>query len=71
MATFHDLRVGETLALQGAGEVRVTLRAKSGRLARLEITADDGVCILPVADRSLTPLSNANRGPMLPITASG
>jgi hypothetical protein len=48
MASYHDLRIGETLALQGAGRVRVTLRAKSGRLARLEITADEGMCILPI-----------------------
>ena len=73
MASFHDLRIGETLRLNGAGEVRVTLRAKSGRLARLEIAADEGVVIQPVADwvadwgdsDRMAVKGNANRGPMI------
>lgn len=55
MASFHDLRVGETLCLRGAGEVRVTLRAKSGRRARLEIVADNGVIIRPEDTREDEP----------------
>jgi hypothetical protein len=55
MASFHDLRVGETLCLRGVGEVRVTLRAKSGRRARLEIVADNGVIIRPEDTREDEP----------------
>ena len=53
MPSLHDLRIGESLLLAGQGQVRVTLRAKSGRLARLEIAADDEVAIL-VADKTET-----------------
>jgi len=57
MASFHDLRVGETLCLRGVGEVKVTLRAKSGRRARLEIVADNGVMIQPADDLAKIRLS--------------
>jgi len=43
MPSLHDLRIGESLTLAGNGQVRVTLLAKSGRLARLEIAADEAV----------------------------
>lgn len=49
MPTFHDLRVGETLNLVGDGQVAVTLRHKSGQLARLEIRADGNIIIQPAA----------------------
>lgn len=47
MPILHDLRIDETLVLRGHGEVRVTLRQKSGRLVRLEIAAPHGVMIEP------------------------
>lgn len=47
MASFHDLRVGETLRLVGSGEIAVTLCYKSGHRARLAIQADGEVAIQP------------------------
>ena len=46
MLIFHDLRVGETLHLEGmGGDAQVTLLQKSGRLARLgiDVVLGDGV----------------------------
>lgn len=48
MLIFHDLRVGETLHLEGmGGDAQVTLLQKSGRLARLGIDAAPGVTVRP------------------------
>ena len=35
-----DLRVGETLSIEGSGSCRLTMTAKSGQRARFEIVAD-------------------------------
>ncbi len=40
-----DVRVGETIRFSGAGKIAVTLERKSGKLARLEINADEAVDI--------------------------
>ncbi|WP_161973108.1 hypothetical protein [Pseudomonas aeruginosa] len=40
-----DLKVGETLAI--AGQIKITLKAKSGQLARIEVHAPEGVVVDP------------------------
>jgi len=40
-----DIRVGETVRFSGEGSASVSLVAKSGQVARLEINADDTVKI--------------------------
>jgi hypothetical protein len=39
----HDLRVGEKLSFVGSGSTLITLVAKSGQRARLQIVADDSI----------------------------
>lgn len=48
MPSYHDLRIGESLILEGQGHATLTLREKSGQRARLEIEATAGMSILPV-----------------------
>jgi hypothetical protein len=67
--TFHDLGPDETLRLVGLGTVEITLRQKSGRRARLEIHADQGVTIH--AEDAKTPPANANRRRIIGLTRSG
>jgi hypothetical protein len=62
MASFHDLRVGETLRLVGAGEVTVTLCYKSGHRARLAIQADGEVAILPQGEAEVARIMPSNAG---------
>lgn len=38
-----DIRVGETLRFQGEGVTLITLMAKSGQRARLQVSADDSI----------------------------
>ena len=40
-----DVRVGETVRMDGSGSIAVTLASKSGQRARLEIRADESVRI--------------------------
>lgn len=40
-----DIKVGETLRFNGSGSTSITLIAKSGQRARLEISADDSIRI--------------------------
>jgi hypothetical protein len=61
MASFHDLKIGETLRFVGNGQVAVTLRYKSGQRARLEIQADGIIAILPKGEDVVTMPSNASR----------
>ncbi len=42
-----DVRVGETIYFNGSGRVKVTVKSKSGQLARLSIDAEDGIDIHP------------------------
>jgi len=42
-----DLRIGETLTMQGSGQAKITLVSKSGQLARLRIEADEKIKIAP------------------------
>lgn len=42
-----DLRVGETLRIEGTGSATITLAAKSGQRARLYVDADPGLTIHP------------------------
>lgn len=42
-----DLRVGETLRIDGTGSATITLAAKSGQRARLYVDADPGLTIHP------------------------
>lgn len=70
MASFHDLKVGETLRLSGDGVVSLTLRHKSGRKARLEIDADGNIAINPVSasDHPYRITVNASRRDLMPGT---
>ena len=72
MPTFHDLGPDETLRLVGLGTVEITLRQKSGRRARLEIQADQGVTIhaKDTKDEKIPP-ANANRRRIIGLTRSG
>jgi len=65
--TFHDLGLDETLRLVGLGSAEITLRYKSGRLARLEINADPGVEIKSEKKIDL----NASRRRIIGVTRSG
>lgn len=67
MPTFHDLGLDETLRLVGLGSAEITLRYKSGRLARLEINADPGVEIKSEKKIDL----NASRRRIIGVTRSG
>lgn len=42
-----EVRVGESLRLDGAGQTTVTLEHKSGQRARLRVEADENVQIHP------------------------
>lgn len=71
MASFHDLRVGETLRLVGTGEIAVTLCYKSGHRARLAIQAGGDVAIVPdgVVEVARGVPSNAGRRGLILKTA--
>jgi hypothetical protein len=46
MATVKaDIRAGESINLDGSGSARITLIAKSGQRARIEIEADASVSV--------------------------
>lgn len=47
-----DVRVGESVSLNGTGKATIRLVAKSGQLARLEIDADESVKITPPMRKS-------------------
>lgn len=40
-----DIKAGDTIRFNGSGKVAVTMTAKSGQRARLEISADSTVAI--------------------------
>lgn len=46
-----EVRVGESLRLDGAGITTITLEHKSGQRARLRVEADEAVDIQPPSDR--------------------
>jgi hypothetical protein len=54
MATLKvDIRVGESIRIEGSGSARVTLATKSGQRARFEIQADASMQIhLPEKQQS-------------------
>lgn len=40
-----DVRVGETIRFSGHGNIAILIKAKSGRISRLEINADPSINI--------------------------
>ena len=54
-----DIRAGESITLDGSGSARITLIAKSGQRARIEIEADASVSVrLPKATSILDTVRN-------------
>lgn len=47
MALRVDLKVGESIGIDGRGNTRITLEKKSGQLARLYIESDEAVTLKP------------------------
>lgn len=45
MAMFLDLKVGESLSIDG-GRVKITLEDKSGKLARLRVVAEKSIPVV-------------------------
>lgn len=54
-----DIRAGESISFDGSGSARITLIAKSGQRARIEIEADASVSVrLPKAASILDTVRN-------------